>query len=122
MQLNKKPVHRQIIVPWHDSLASCLITIFIMLMVFLTSMAGIFVAMENPDYQRHAWVPTIFVISSAGVILSIIIRIISRYAVARQNSAHGFNSLRFQSQDFQSRCSRIQNSRSLDKKMGGSSQ
>lgn len=122
MQLNQKPVHRRIIVPWHDSLTSCLITIFIMLMVFLMSIAGVFVAMENPSYQRHVWVPAIFVLSSGWVIVSIIIRVISRYAVARQNSSHGFNPLHFQNQDFQNPCSHIQDSWSPDKKTGGSSQ
>jgi len=76
----KKPVHRKIIVPWYESLASCLITIFIMTMVFLTGLAGIFAALENPGYQRHIWVPSIFAASGAWVVISIVIRVFARYA------------------------------------------
>ncbi len=91
MQPNrKKPVYRKVIVPWYDSTTSCLVTLLVMAVVLLLGLSGVFVAMENPEYQRHIWVPTIFVILSGSVIISIIVRLIARYAASRQHSLNRF--------------------------------
>jgi len=90
MQLDKKPVYRKIIVPWYDSLTSCLITVLIMAVVLLLGLAGVSAAMRNPEYQRHIWVPSLFVISGGSVILSVTVRLVTRYTGSRQNSFHRF--------------------------------
>ena len=99
MSLNKKPMYRKIIVPWHDSLFLCLITILFMVGIFFLGLSGVFVAMENPEYQRHAWVPAIFVISGVFVVISIIIRLVARYARPRQRSLHRFKFPDFEDPD-----------------------
>jgi hypothetical protein len=77
------PVFRRTLVPWYDSEAACLLTLIFLFLVFLFGMAGISVANEVEEYRDHLWVPVLLVAMSAGVIVSITIRLINRYLIYR---------------------------------------
>ena len=79
MPPNPNPVFRQEIIPWYDSHKICLLTLIIMCMAFLFSIAGISVAIETADYKNYVWVPLLTALSSAWIILSIGIRLFKRY-------------------------------------------
>jgi hypothetical protein len=72
-------VHRKVVSPWYETEAACIITIGCMIPILLFAVAGIFTAQNHPGYQEHIWIPTILLISSACVILSILIRLVRRY-------------------------------------------
>jgi hypothetical protein len=80
MRLDQNPVYRKIIVPWYDSEIVCLILIAILFAVFLFGFIGISVASENASYRSYIWVPIVLVVLSGGLILSITVRLIRRYA------------------------------------------
>ena len=80
MRLDQNPVYRKVILPWYDSEIACLILIVLLLVVFLFGFIGISVASESISYSSYIWVPIILVVLSGGVILSITIRLIRRYA------------------------------------------
>ena len=79
MPSDKSPVFRKAIIPWYYSKTVCWITIAFMLFVFLFGLAGISVAREHEQYNSYMWVPIILVVSSGGVIVFNIIRLIRRY-------------------------------------------
>lgn len=91
----KRPVHRKIIVPWHDSLAARLATILLMVLVFLLGLAGVLAAMERPEYTRHAWVPAVFMLAGGGVATSVVIRMASQRSGGKRDSAYEFKSRSF---------------------------
>ena len=80
MRLDQNPVYRKVIVPWYDSEITCLVLIVLLFVVFLFGFIGISVASESIFYGSYIWVPVILVVVSGGVILSITIRLIKRYA------------------------------------------
>jgi len=79
MPSDKSPVFRRAIVPWYQSKTVCWISIALMLFVFLFGLAGISVAREHEQYNGYVWVPIILVVSSGGVIVFNVIRLIRRY-------------------------------------------
>ncbi len=79
MRLDQNPVHRKVIVPWYDSETACYIVLGLMLMVLVFGSIGIWVACETAEYGSYVWFPVCLVVLSAGVMLSIIIRLIRRY-------------------------------------------
>ena len=80
MRLDQNPVYRKVILPWYDSEIACLILIVLLLVVFLFGFIGISVASESISYSSYIWVPIVLVVLSGGVILTITIRLIRRYA------------------------------------------
>jgi len=80
MRLDQNPVYRKVIVPWYDSEITCLILIVLLFVVFLFGFIGISVASESIFYGSYIWVPILLVVVSGGIILSITIRLIRRYA------------------------------------------
>jgi hypothetical protein len=57
MKAQKTPSFRQVATAWHDSGPFCLIVSVLAAVVFYFSLAGVSVALENPVYRRHCWVP-----------------------------------------------------------------
>lgn len=80
MQIDDTPLFRKIIVPWYDSEAICLLTIVFMDVVFLFGVAGVSVALSHPAFHTHIWIPILVMVLSGGVIISVTIRLIRRYA------------------------------------------
>lgn len=78
MRFDQKPVHRKLIIPWHDSYTACWVTIIIMLGIFFFSLCGISVARENPYQLSIIWIPMLLSFLSGGVALSTIIRLARR--------------------------------------------
>ena len=80
MRLDQNPVYRKVIVPWYDSEIACLVPMVFLFVVFLFGFIGISVASESMYYRSYIWVPIILVVLSGGIILSLTIRLIRRYA------------------------------------------
>lgn len=79
MRLDHNPVHRKAIFPWYDSEAACYVGLVLMLIVLLFGLIGIRIACETAKNSSFVWLPASLVAMSAGVILSIIRRLIHRY-------------------------------------------
>ena len=80
MRLDQNPVYRKVIVPWYDSEIACLVLIGLLFVVFLFGFIGISVAIDNSVHGSYLWVPIALVVMSGGIIVSITIRLIIRYA------------------------------------------
>ncbi len=80
MRLDQNPVYRKVIVPWYDSEIACLVLIAFLFVVFLFGFIGISVVSESISYGSYIWVPIVLVVLSGGVILSLTIRLVRRYA------------------------------------------
>lgn len=79
MPLDQNPLFRKVILPWYDTEKACYTVIVLMSLVFLFGIAGILEAVEKTEYNEYIWVPVLIVVMSAGVIVSISIRMIKRY-------------------------------------------
>ena len=91
MPLDQNPLFRKVIAPWYDTEKACYAVIVFMSLVFLFGIAGILEAVEKIEYNEYIWVPLLIVVMSAGVIASIAIRLIKRYA--HECSKHEINVL-----------------------------
>lgn len=80
MRLDQNPVYRKVIVPWYDSEIACLVLIGFLFVVFLFGFIGISVAIDKSAYGAYVWIPIALVVMSGGIIISITIRLIIRYA------------------------------------------
>ena len=80
MRLDQHPVYRKVFVSWYDSEIVCLVFIVFLFVVFLFGFIGISVARETEAYRPYIWVPILLVVLSGGVIISITIRLIHRFA------------------------------------------
>ncbi len=80
MRLDQNPVYRKVIVPWYDSEIACLVLIGFLFVVFLFGFIGISVAIDNSAYGAYVWIPISLVVMSGGIIISITIRLIIRFA------------------------------------------
>ena len=80
MRLDQNPVYRKVIVPWYDSEIACLVLIVLLFVAFLFGFIGISVVSESISYGSYIWVPIVLVVLSGGIILSLTIRLIRRYA------------------------------------------
>jgi len=80
---DQNAVHRKVFAPWYDTEAVCVITMFLMFLVFLFSLTGVSVCGENPEFREHVWMPFVLLFASSIVLVSIAIRlgrrIVSRY-------------------------------------------
>jgi len=79
MRMDQNPFFRKIIVPWYDSDTACYIVIAGMGIIIFFGFSGISAALENPAAHAHIWVPVLLVVTSAGVIVSTLVRLLRRY-------------------------------------------
>ncbi len=79
MRLDPNPLFRRIIMPWYDSTPLCWLLLLFMLGLMLFSAVGIVVALENPEYHRHQWVPWVLLALSVGVGVSVSSRLVRRH-------------------------------------------
>jgi len=79
MRMDQNPFFRKIILPWYDSDMACYIFMVCMGLIMFFGFTGISVARENPANHDHIWMPLLLTILSAGVILSVLIRLLKRY-------------------------------------------
>jgi hypothetical protein len=77
--MDRNPLFRKVIVPWYDSDTACYVFLLGMLLVLLFSIGGLVVARAHPMYRAHTWVPTLLVILSGSVLVSITVRLVRRY-------------------------------------------
>lgn len=73
------PVFRKEIAPWYDSEVACFMVIFFLILVLLFGVAGVSTALEHEDYRAYVWMPALLIALSAGVVASVIIRLVKRY-------------------------------------------
>jgi hypothetical protein len=78
MRLDPNPLFRRIMMPWYDSTPLCWLLLLIMVALALFSWAGIWVAGEDPAYEKAAWVPWTLLALTLFVGLSVLRRLISR--------------------------------------------
>ncbi|MFH1103155.1 MAG: hypothetical protein V1714_05250 [Pseudomonadota bacterium] len=76
MGLKKDPVFRKIIIPWYDSVTTCMMLLFLMFAVFLFSVVGISVSLDTQRYHGYAWVPSLLILLSGIVIVRTSIRMV----------------------------------------------
>ncbi|PIE63505.1 MAG: hypothetical protein CSA26_12690 [Desulfobacterales bacterium] len=81
MQSDQNPFFRKNITPWYDSTFACRLLIFIMLIVFSFALAGIMVAISNPNFTPHLWFPCMLAGLSGFLIIKVWLRL---WARARQ--------------------------------------
>ncbi|MEA3421268.1 MAG: hypothetical protein U9Q97_06295 [Acidobacteriota bacterium] len=79
MLYDEKPIYRKLIIPWFDSEATCFVVMFLMLVVALFALTGLYVACEKIEHQEYIWVPSLLVLMSTWVFISTSIRLIRRY-------------------------------------------
>jgi NhaP-type Na+/H+ or K+/H+ antiporter len=80
MRLKQNPLFRRVITPWYDSEAACWTVIVLMVAVLLFALAGLQVALQEPDYHKHVWMPVMLLLLSGGVVVSTLVRLIRRYS------------------------------------------
>lgn len=81
MQIDESsPVFRRPIIPWYDSEAICLLAIIFLYGVVWFGTFGVIAAMTHQSYISHIWLPVLLIVMSGGVILSIAIRLVRRFA------------------------------------------
>jgi uncharacterized membrane protein YhaH (DUF805 family) len=78
MRLDPLPLFRRTITPWYDSDAACYLSTAIMVVVVCFGIQGISVALGNPEYRPHMWMPMTVTLLSAAVFLSITYRVVRR--------------------------------------------
>ncbi|MFZ7125165.1 MAG: hypothetical protein ACOWWM_03300 [Desulfobacterales bacterium] len=78
MRQGKNPVFRRVIVPWYDSDRACWIVMLIGVSGVLFGAVGMRVALENPEFEGHLWMPALLFILSAVVVVSTAVRLIRR--------------------------------------------
>ncbi|MDJ0915447.1 MAG: hypothetical protein QNI95_17895 [Desulfobacterales bacterium] len=81
MQIDQNPLFRKVIAPWYDSEAACFTVAFLMLIVILFAVTGLFVASENEKYHSYLWVPLLLLALSTFVLVSTAVRLIKRYLI-----------------------------------------
>ena len=80
MRLDPNPSFRKVIVPWYDSETICVALMALMIFVFLFSLIGISLAADQAAYRPHVWIPTTLLFLSAFVIVSLLLRLIRKFA------------------------------------------
>ena len=78
MRLDPNPSFRRIIAPWYDSDALCYVVIGLMLVVFFFGLAGISVALSDPPFSGHTWVPFLLSALSLWVLVATSLRLVRR--------------------------------------------
>ena len=80
MRLDQGPVFRKTIIPWYDLDAVCWCMIAVLAVVAAFGLVGLFVVLEHPPWNGHAWMPLLLVILCGAAILSASVRLARRYA------------------------------------------
>jgi hypothetical protein len=78
MKLQKNPSFRKVVTVWYDSDPFCLIMSIFAALVFYFSVEGVSLALENPVYRRHCWVPITLMVMSGIILTTNLFRILSR--------------------------------------------
>ncbi|MCG8687621.1 MAG: hypothetical protein MI892_22285 [Desulfobacterales bacterium] len=78
MQLDQNPYFRKTITPWYDSNFACWVLIWIMVVVFCFSVAGVFVANADPSFVPHIWFPCMLGGMAAFLVVKIFFRLRAR--------------------------------------------
>jgi predicted RND superfamily exporter protein len=79
VRLDPNPLFRRIIMPWYDSTPICWLLLLFMVGLSIFSVVGIVVALENPAYHRHQWVPWTLLALSMAVGFSVSSRLYRRH-------------------------------------------
>jgi hypothetical protein len=79
LRIDPNPLFRRVIAPWYDTALTCWLVLVSMATVALFAWKGIAVALSNPAYTRHLWVPTTLLVLSLLVFVSVVVRILNRY-------------------------------------------
>jgi len=78
MRAGKAPLFRNVIVSWYDADMVCYSVVALMAVVLIFSILGVAAAGEVPEYRGYAWVPLLLAVMSAGVLVSMIVRLFRR--------------------------------------------
>jgi uncharacterized membrane protein YbhN (UPF0104 family) len=78
MKIQKSRSFRKGATPWHDSVPFCLTISIFSAFVFYFSLAGIGVALENPVFKPHFWLPATLASFSAILLVANLFRVLSR--------------------------------------------
>ena len=81
--LDRQSASRKPIIPWYDSEAACLVTIFLMFIVFIFGYSGLVLTQETTRYSGYGRIPIFLMAASGIIIVSITIRLIRRYIARR---------------------------------------
>ena len=87
MRLDPNPLFRRIIMPWYDSTPLCWLLLLFMAGLILFSIMGVVVALENPAFHRHQWIPWSLLGLSLFVGLSVASRLYRRHQQQHRDSA-----------------------------------
>ncbi len=79
MRIDPNPLFRRVIAPWYDTALTCWLVLVCLAAVALFAWQGIAVALSNPAYTRHLWVPATLLALSLLVVVSVVIRLLHRY-------------------------------------------
>jgi hypothetical protein len=79
INLEKNPIHRKVIIPWYDSNAMCMTVCVILVLTVAFGILGIITAAEDTEYAGFVWIPIALIAMSAGVLLSMGVRLVRRY-------------------------------------------
>jgi uncharacterized membrane protein YbhN (UPF0104 family) len=75
MQLDQNPFFRKAITSWYDSSFACWVVIVMMFFVFVFALAGVIVALGEPDFGEHLWFPGFLTFLSGFLVLKVFIRL-----------------------------------------------
>lgn len=68
------------VAPWYDATPICVVVFLLMAAVLGFGILGIAIGLKNPVNRTDIWFPGLLVVFSSAVILSLVVRIIKRYA------------------------------------------
>lgn len=80
---NNEPSYRAHVAPWYDSNKLCLMMIALMAVVNFFGWTGLFTTFSKPEWKGFWHLPVIIIISSAGVFLSTLRRLIIRSLIKK---------------------------------------
>jgi hypothetical protein len=69
---------RKAFIPWYDTEPAMLLTLAFAVGVLLFSIAGIYAALDTPDYRDYVWVPCLLTFLSLVITVSTLVRLINR--------------------------------------------
>ncbi len=72
--------------PWYDSNFMCGVCFLFMTLVMGFGFFGINIGWEVKEYQRALWVPGLLIVFSGIVMLSLLVRLVRRYADGKESS------------------------------------
>ena len=78
MRLEPSASSRRVIVPWYDADGICIATMVLLFMVLGFGTVGILVALAEPMFNGHVWVPAGLTAASALIFCTIGLRLFKR--------------------------------------------